>query len=324
MASEQHLAESIRSMAEEHLVTAFCFGIKQVIVLVNKMDLVGYSEHSFLEAKAKAFKHAKKAGFKVNEESVCIPMSAVEGSGFLNISSEMTWYDGPCFLQALDECALPLRHEAKALRMVVDDNFNITGVGDVLCGKVERGTLQVGDKINVYPVAENVPVKSIECHGNSIEIARPGDDIGISVSLQKGMFKKIKGSAASGRQRFRRGMLIGHSNDTHVPIMNRFEAQLFIVGKKASLKIGSAPTILTHLLSMQVKVIRIVETLGKNSVVLSRHPDSVKTGDTCIIEFEAREGFPAETIHECPKLSRFVIQCNRMTVAIGFIRANLG
>mmetsp|Transcript_6708 Transcript_6708/g.11003 ORF Transcript_6708/g.11003 Transcript_6708/m.11003 type:complete len:2055 (+) Transcript_6708:122-6286(+) len=323
VASEQQLAEAARSMAEEHLVTAFCFGIKQVIVLVNKMDLVAYDEQAFQNTKAKAFKHIKKAGFKVTDESMCVPISAVEGVGFLNIPSKLSWYDGPCLLQALDEISLPIRHEGKALRMVIDDTFKISGAGTVLCGKVERGILQVGDKINIYPAnAEKVTVRSIESHGNAVAIARPGDDIGINISSPAIGGSKGKGGA-SGLRKYRRGMLVGLSSDVAIPLMKRFEVQLFILGKNVTLKVGAAPTMLSHLLTMQVKITRLVETIGKNNVVLVRNPDMIQTGDTCIVELEAREAFPAETIHDCPKLSRFVIQSNRMTVAIGFIRASL-
>lgn len=319
VASEQQLAEVSRSMAEEHLVTAFCFGIKQVMVLVNKMDLVGYSEQAFVETKAKAFKHMKKAGFKVTEDSVCIPISALEGDGFLSIPSRLSWYDGPCFLQALDYVSLPTRMEHKSFRMVIDQVFKVKGIGDVLCGKVGRGTLHLHDSINVYPSSvEQATVKSIETHGNAVACAKPGDDIGISLSK-----KQVAKASPLPPRKYCRGMIVGLSTEPAVPVMKRFEVQLFIIGKNVSLKVGGKPTILTHLCAMQVKIIRLVETLGKNNTVLSRDPDVMKTGDTCIIEFEAHEAIAAETIHDSPKLSRFVIQSNRMTVAIGFIRAKL-
>jgi translation elongation factor EF-1alpha len=322
VASEQQLAEVARSAAEEHLVTAFCFGIKQVVVLVNKMDLVAFSEQAYLDTKARAFKHIKKAGFKVTDETMCIPLSALTGDGFLSVSPRMqAWYDGPCFLQALDYVPLPPRHANKHFRMVVDQVFKVAGVGNVVCGKVERGILNVHDKINIYPsCAENVTVKSIESHGNAVSFAKPGDDVGIAVSLST---TDKKGKITVQQQKCRRGMIVGLSTEVAVPVMSRFEVQLFIVGKNITMKAGGAPTLLTHLCSMQVKILRIIEVLGKNNTVLSRCPSEVKTGDTCVMELQARAPLCAETIHDCPKLSRFVIQSNRMTVAIGFIRAKL-
>ena len=312
VASEQQLAEVSRSCAEEHLITAFCFGIRRVVVLVNKMDAVGYSEQAYLDTKAKAWKHLKKAGFKVDEESVCIPISALEGDGLLSFSSNLSWFDGPCLLQALDYVSLPPRHDNKQFRMVIDQHFKISGVGTVLCGKVERGTLSVGDRINIYPSKhELVSVRSIESHGHSLPIAKPGDDNGLALA-----------SAIKDDTSFK-GKLIGLSTDPPVPLMKCFEVQMLIVGKNTKLRVGQAPTITTHLCSIQVNIVRLVETIGKNNIVLKSNPDEVKSGDTCIVEMEARHAIAAETIHDCPKLSRFVIQSNRLTVAIGFVRSKL-
>lgn len=317
VASEQQLAEVARSMAEEHLLTAFCFGVRQVIVLINKMDSVGYSEKAFKDSRDKAFRHLKKAGFRVNGETVCLPMSALEGKGFLSIPPELDWYEGPCFLQALDEAALPQRHAEKQFRMTVDQVLRVGGVGEVLCGKVERGTLSVHDEVSIYPSgAEGVTVKSIESHGNSVSLAKPGDDVGLALSQPKASKKSRL------FPKYRRGMIIALSAHAAVPVMKRFEVQLFITGNM-TLKVGAAPTILTHLCAMQVTVKRLCEVLGKNNQVLRRSPDSVTTGETCVLELEAREGVAAETIHHCPKLSRFVVQSNRMTAAIGFIRAQI-
>lgn len=330
VASEQQLAEVSRSAAEEHLVTAFCFGIKQVIVLVNKMDLVDNSEQAFLDTRTKAFKHLKKAGFKITEGSVCLPMSALEGDGFLSVPSRFSWYDGPCLLQALDEIPLPTRMEQKSFRMVIDRVYKLKGVGNVLCGKVERGIVCVNDRINIYPsVAEQVTVKSIEAFNNAVQMAKPGDDIGIAISTpnvpSNGKNKATKSGvkAHSPHLLYRRGMIIGLSDEPAVPVMKRFEVQIFLMGKNVTLKVGSSPTILTHLCAMRVTVTRLVQILGKNNTVLEQDPSLVKTGDTCLVEVEAREPIAAETIHDCPKLSRFVMQNNHMTAAIGFIRSKL-
>lgn len=89
-----------RSQAEEHLLTAFCNGIRQVVVVINKMDITNYSESSYTEVSTHIRKKLRKAGFK-DAQYRLIPVSARSGEGFLSTSSLMPWYTGECLMEVL-------------------------------------------------------------------------------------------------------------------------------------------------------------------------------------------------------------------------------
>lgn len=306
--SEINLAEMSRSQAEEHLLCAFCFGIKSVIVVVNKMDAVGFERAAFEEVQQRTLKKVKKAGFKSDNVSV-IPVSALTGDGLLSTSSSMPWYDGPCLLQALDEIDLPKRQTEKTLRMVVDQSFKVGGVGTVVCGKLERGRLKVGDAVSVYPDGPvNVRVRSMEAHHNSVDSAISGDDVGITLAVNN---KKTS---------YTRGMIIGLASNPPVPSMARFEAQIFLT-KAIKFNVGYAPSIFCHLATVPVRITKLVSIIDRNNAVVESEPREVKMGQICICEVEALKAFVGETIHESPRLSRFLVRENRLVVAMGFIRA---
>lgn len=173
----------------------------------------------------------------------------------------------------------------------------------------------MGDRVSLYPSdIQGAVVKSIESHGQAVPSAFPGDDIGVVLTLQTPKLKE---------KRRCRGMILGLTNQPAVPVMTRFEAQLLVVGKKVSFRVGQYPTVHSHLCTFQVKICKLIEIIAKDGSVVKKDPDDVKSGETCVVELEALKPFSAETIHDCPKLSRFFIWSNRTTAAIGFIRAKI-
>ncbi len=86
---------------------------------------------------------------------------------------------------------------------------------------------------------------------------------------------------------------------------------------------GYRPAITTHLDTFSVKVVRLVEIIGKNNKIVNDNPTEIQPSQTCILEMEAERVFAADTVHENPRLSRFIIKENRHVVALGFIRRKL-
>ena len=91
-----------KSHIKEHLMVAFCFGIRHIVVAVNKMDLVKYSEESYAEICEEMNQIFKKTGFK-SENVVYVPVSAVKGVNLTSVCpSKMPWYSGDCLLDTFD------------------------------------------------------------------------------------------------------------------------------------------------------------------------------------------------------------------------------
>jgi translation elongation factor EF-1alpha len=80
------------------------------------------------------------------------------------------------------------------------------------------------------------------------------------------------------------------------------------------------PSLTTHIANVPVKVLRLIEIIGRNNTVLETNPTAVKAGQTVVCEMQSLRPFAAETIHDMPRLSRFLIKEDRAITAIGFIR----
>lgn len=332
----------LSTQAEEHLITAFCFGVRELVVAVNKMDLVNYSQESFEAVRAYTLKIMKKAGFKP-ESAVFVPVSVLQGEGFLSASPKMSsWYTGPCLLQACDELPLAKRVVDKPLRMVVDEVFHSAktphGYTAVLCGKVERGALSLQDNVALYPSGpQRAKVLSLQLHGTTVSDAKAGDNVGVRIeykrnggpapdSAQAGKAGKItKTSAVVVNEECRevqkpcKGMILTLCSQPAVSVVTRFEAQLLIVHGTA-FKVGYKPSLTTHLVTVSVHITRLIEIIGRNNTVLESNPTEVKVGQTVVCEMTSLRPFAAETIHDMPRLSRFLIKEERSIAAIGFIR----
>ena len=303
------------------------------------MDLVQYSETLFEEVKVYTQKLLKKAGFKA-DSAVFVPVSVVQNEGLIQTSEQMAWYTGPCLLQACDELPLPRRVVEKSFRMVVDDvyQYRITANGTgstVLCGKIERGTVSLQDTVSLYPHGPlKAVVKSLQLHGTKVSQAQAGDNIGICIEVattgtttstatvsKRGTDKNNKKTTPTTTMKptLLKGSILTLSNQTPVSAIKRFEAQILVI-QGSAFKVGYHPTLTTHATTVNVQITRLIELIGRNNTILESNPTAVKAGQTVVCEMTALQCFAGETIHDMPKLSRFLIKADRSTIAIGFIR----
>jgi len=162
----------------EHALLAFTLGVKQMIVVVNKMDSdsVLWSEERFKEIQEAVTQFLKKIGWKT-ETIPFVPLSGWTGDNMLENSTNMPWYKGPTLLQALDNVEEPERPSSLALRVPLQDVYKIGGIGTVPVGRVETGIMKPGMVVTFAPVGLTTEVKSIEMHHEQVPEAIPGDNI---------------------------------------------------------------------------------------------------------------------------------------------------
>ena len=107
----------------EHSLLAFTLGVKQMVVAVNKMDEINYSEKRYEEVKTELSSYLKKVGFKLSKVTV-VPVSGWEGDNITEKSANMVWYDGPTLLEALDKLSAPKRATDKPLRIPIQVRYH--------------------------------------------------------------------------------------------------------------------------------------------------------------------------------------------------------
>ena len=246
--------EGVQEQSRRHGYLLHLLGVKQVVVLVNKMDLVDYSPARFGEV-AEDYR-AYLRGLGVTPASI-IPISAREGDNMIEHSAAMPWYQGPTVLQALDGFAYRELPTERPLRMPVQDVYKFDQ-RRIIAGRVESGTLEVGDEVVFSPSNKTAVVKSIEAWHvpEAPHLAQAGQSIGVTLTEQ--IFVE-------------RGEVMSHVQQAPLE-SNVFRARLFWLGH-APVQIGKTYTLKLGTMEASVTVEAIdhvIDTSDLSSQALDR------------------------------------------------------
>ncbi len=300
-------AEGIMAQTKEHVFLCRTMNVRQISILVNKMDTVNYDEAKFNAVKTEVSQLLKQVGYKPDEVSF-IPISAWKGDNVVKKSQNMAWYKGPTLREQMDLFTLPDKPTGLPLRVPLQDVYNITGIGVVPVGKVETGVMKIGDKVIVVPGREGNgvvgEVKSIEMHHEQVTEAIPGDNIGFSV---RGIGKKD----------IARGDVLGHTSDPP-SVVTEFTAQIVVLNHQTVITAGYTPVFHVHTAQIACQFIAIEKKLNPASgEVLQENPDFIKNGDAAIVRLRPLKPLVIETAGTIPQMSSFAIRDAGQTVAAG-------
>ncbi|MCP4714547.1 MAG: adenylyl-sulfate kinase [Deltaproteobacteria bacterium] len=154
--------EGVRENSRRHGYMISMLGIKQIAVVVNKMDLVDYSREVFekIVTEYTAFLN------EINVNPVCfIPVSGMKGDSIAELTGNIPWYSGDTVLEILDKLQKEPPQIDKPFRMPVQDVYKFTRFGDnrrIAVGTVETGSVKIGDEVVFYPSGKKSRLKSIE------------------------------------------------------------------------------------------------------------------------------------------------------------------
>ena len=164
--------KGVLTQTRRHSYLAHLVNIPHVVVAVNKMDLVDYSQETFEKIKADYLAFAAKLGI---EDVRFIPMSALNGDMVVDRGERLDWYEGPTLLDILEEVPGAHTEHAEKFRFPVQyvcrpqDSAN-PELHDYrgFMGRVESGELAAGDAVTVLPSGLETRVKSIELYGEKL------------------------------------------------------------------------------------------------------------------------------------------------------------
>ncbi|KXA95025.1 elongation factor 1-alpha [candidate division MSBL1 archaeon SCGC-AAA259E19] len=296
--------DGVMPQTREHAALAYTLGIDQLVVVINKMDLVDYEQGTFEEIKSDLIKLLSGIGYNNPEDFVYLPASAFEGENVAEPSDEMDWYDGPEFLSALDTFEVPGKPIDEPLRIPIQDVYSITGVGTVPVGRVETGTVKKGEEVVFQPSGNKAEIKSIEMHHEEIESAEPGDNIGFNI---RGLSK----------DEVKRGEVAGHTGEPPT-VVEEFSARIAVLEHPSAITAGYTPVFHAHTAQIACEITDISQKLDpKTGEVLEENPDFIKTGDMATIKVRPKRPMVIEKASELPQLSRFAIRDMGQTVAAG-------
>jgi bifunctional enzyme CysN/CysC len=173
--------EGVQEQSRRHGYLLSLLGIRQIVVLVNKMDLCDYSRARFDEIETTFRAFLKSIGL---EPGCFIPIAARHGDNIAARGDKMPWWSGPTVLDALDQFQPAARPVGQPLRFPIQDVYRFDE-RRILAGRVESGTLKVGDRLVFAPTDKVSTVKTIErWNAPPADQAAAGESIGITLTEQ--------------------------------------------------------------------------------------------------------------------------------------------
>jgi sulfate adenylyltransferase large subunit len=167
--------EGVKEQTRRHAYILSMLGIKQVIAVLNKMDLVDFSKDRYKEVKTALERFLKS--IQINPLHY-IPVSALKGDNVKEKSAKMGWYDGPAFLESLDKLEGKETAQDKPLVLPVQDVYKFDEKR-IAAGRVESGCVETGDRIKILPEGTEATVASVEKYREETESASAGECTGV-------------------------------------------------------------------------------------------------------------------------------------------------
>ncbi len=166
------------TQTRRHTFLVSLLGIKHVVLAVNKMDLVDFSEERFSEIVGEYKKFIEPLGIP---DVTCIPLSALDGDNVVEKSARTPWYAGPALLDFLETVHISNDHNLQDFRFpvqyVLRPNLNFRG----FCGKVASGVVRKGDEVMALPSGKKSHIKSIVTYDGELDYAFPPQSVTLTL-----------------------------------------------------------------------------------------------------------------------------------------------
>jgi len=300
----------------QHARLLYLLGVEQIVVGINKMDSCDWSESRFNEIKDEFSKMLQMIGYKPKKVPF-IPYSGFHGDNLVDRSDKASWYKGwsanispkekvtgYTIYDALNNFFKPPKRLPDApLRLPISNIYNIKGVGQIVAGTIEQGTVRPGDIVGIVPSnLKGKKIFSIEQHKKVLESAGPGNSVGMSI---KGITKDEKVSP---------GDIIYLEKEGDLKPTKRFTAMVAVQEHPGVLKPGYTPVIFSRTAKVACKMTRILwKQSKKTGGAKVENPGELSQFEAAEVEFEPQAPLFLEPFEKVAALGRIaVMDSNRL------------
>ena len=173
-------SQGVLTQTRRHSFIVSMVGVKRIILAVNKLDLVDYSEEVFNQIKSDYANFANEA--LTLEEITAIPISALKGDNIVESSENTPWYDGQSIMEYLETVEVAASSQSRPFRMPVQwvnrPNREFRG----FAGLIGSGCISTGDKIRVLPSGTESTVARIVTYDGDLELAGAGRSVTLTLT----------------------------------------------------------------------------------------------------------------------------------------------
>ena len=299
--------KGVLTQSRRHSFIVSLLGLKHIVVAINKMDLVDYSEEVFNKIRAEYQKLAVQLDLK---DVYYVPISALNGDNVVNRSESMTWYHGETLMNILEQVELREDQNVTDFRFPVQyvnrPNLDFRGY----CGTVASGVVHKGDTLAVLPSGMSSRVKGIHTYEGEIELAWPGDAVTITledeVDISRGNLLVHAGQEPAMGERFA----------AHLVWMNE---KALVPGREYGIKIG---TKVTNCFVNEVLEEVDINTLERNKKIAG----GLELNAIGLCDLQLTEPVVMENYQSQPGTGAFILidRLTNVTVAAGMVERALG
>jgi bifunctional enzyme CysN/CysC len=281
--------EGIAENSKRHGLLLSMLGIRNIVAVVNKMDLVDYDENIYSQIKKEYAEYLAELGITARS---FIPVSSMEGGNIAGKSPLMPWYDGPTVLEALDSFSLSHPAASDSLRMPVQDVYKLDE-RRIVAGTVESGMIRVGDDVVFLPSGKTSRIQSIEAFA-SPALSEVGRGRATGVTLTRQIYAKV-------------GEIMCRASDGPLPHSgDRFRAKIFWIGKAPLVK-GKIYKIKLASARVQGILDEIDYVIDSESLQKYEDRDSVERNNVAVCVFKVSHPVSYDLFDENEATGRFVI-----------------
>jgi sulfate adenylyltransferase subunit 1 (EFTu-like GTPase family) len=167
----------VKRQTRRHAAILNLVGVKSVVLAVNKMDLVDWSEEAFDRIVSEFDCFAARVGLRAVTP---LPLSALRGDNVVSRSERLGWYAGPALLEHLETVEVPDEHAAPRLAV----QWVLRGESRAYAGRVAGGELRPGDEVVALPSGERARVASLDTFDGSLDVALPGQSVAVRIDRE--------------------------------------------------------------------------------------------------------------------------------------------
>lgn len=291
--------EGCREQTKRHAFILSMLGIKELIVVINKMDLMEYRKEVFYDLKTEIEEFFDSINLK---PSCFIPISALEGDNIVLNSSHMSWYAGKTLLEYLDDFEKPHNEAGELAILPIQDVYKFTDKR-IAVGKLEAGKLRVDEEIIILPSNARTQIKTIEKYLEDVTESEAGECTGITtkdpVFLERGN--------------------IVCSNAKTIAISNTFKASIFWMSPE-KLRVGEKAKIQCATQETLMEIIEIHNKINSSSLEnIDNDFSAINPLEACQVLIRTKKPFIMGKFNDLYTLGRIVILKDNTICAGGII-----
>ena len=291
--------EGVRDQTRRHGYLLHLLGVKQVAVVVNKMDRVDFSAERFRAISDEISAHLIGLGVK---PSAVIPISARDGDGVAERTPRIGWYRGPSVVEALDALEPARPAEALPLRLPVQAVYKFDD-RRIVAGRIESGSLKAGDEIVIMPAGKIAKIRTVESWPATLlnDPQTAGRSVGIT--LDRELFLE-------------RGDVIGHSGQSPRDT-RRIRARIFWLHDKP---LSKGEQILIRLGTRETRATVVaIEKAVDPGALSNEETAAIARNHVGEIDISLAQPIAADPYTENPRTGRLVIEVNGRIAGGGLV-----